>query len=235
MVFDPLAIHPLDDGLQKAADEGLTLLLGLLELRADVFVVLRFEIFQGDVLQLALQVVEAQLVSDLGVEVQALPALLAVLLAGEDVERTHHLEPVGQLDEDHARVLRVRDDQVAEVRGLILGGLDLQLRNVAEPHRDAGHGLAEAVLDVVHQLEKLFARLLLVGQAHHVVQDGRHGGVAPQTDLRDDDAGHGRSVVQQRGAVVAQPAVEFLGGVGERLFDEQLRDGGEVRPNQLSQ
>ncbi len=233
VVFDPLTVHPLEDRLQKAADEGLTLLLGLLELRADMLVVLRLEVFQGDVLQFALQVVEAQLVGDLGVEVQALPALLAVLLAGEDIERAHHLQPVGQLDQDHPRILRVGDDQVAEVRRLLLGGLDLQFRDVAEPHRDAGHGLAEAALDVVHQQQKLLARPLLVGQPDHVVQDGRDGRVAAQADFRDDDAGHGGAVIQQGGAVVAQPAVEFLGGVVERLFDEQLRDGGEVRTNQL--
>ena len=224
--------QPLLDGHQEAGDEGTPLGGRLLELGHDVVVVLRLEVFEGYVLQLALDLVETQLVGDLRIEVHRLPALLAPLLAGEHLQRAHHLEPVGQLDQDDARVLRVADDQVAEVVGLLLGRLELERRDVGHAHADARDLVAEAGADVGHQREELLRRQLLVGQAHDVVQQGGHRGVAAQPHLLDDDPRHGGRMTEQRRAVVAFEPREALPGVVERLVDELLRGLREIFAHQ---
>ena len=135
---------------------------------------------------------------DLGVEVHALPALLAPLLAREHPQVAHHFEAVGQFDEDHARVFGVAHDQVAEVVGLLLGHLELQFGDIGQPHGDAHDLLAETRADLFRQTEELLGRQLLVGQPHDIVEDGRDGGVAAQADLRDDDLRHIDGVVEHR-------------------------------------
>ena len=222
MVLESLLVEPPRDRHQEARDEGPALVGALLELRDDVLVLLRFEVLERDVLQFALDRVETQLVGDLRVEVHRLPALLAPLLVREHPERAHHLEAVGQLDEDHARVFGVADDQVAEVVGLLLGHLEPQFGDVRQPHGDAHDLLAEAFADVGRQREELLGRGVLVCDAHDVVQDRRKGGVATETHFGDHDQGDGYPVVEQRRAVVAPKAVELFGGIRQRLVDELL-------------
>ena len=88
--------------------------------------------------------------------------------------------------------------------------------------------LAEAAADVGGQGEELFGGELLVGQAHHVVQDGRQRGVAPQSDLGDDDACDACGVIQQRRSVVAHLFFKAFGGICQRLVDEPLRGLGKI-------
>ena len=204
MVFDAQLAEPLLDGHQEPRDEGPALLGALFELGDDMFVVLGFEVFQCDVLQFALEAVKAQFMSDLGVEVHRLPALLAPFFTREHFERAHHFEPVGQLDENHARVFRIGNQQVAEIVGLFLG-------------------------------EELFGGEPLVGQAHHVVQDGRDRGVAAEAHFRDHDHSHGYGMVEQRRAVIAAQARELPVGVDERLVDEGPGLLREVRAHERAE
>ena len=235
MVFDAEAVQPLFDRHEEAGDERTALFGALFELRDDVLVILRFEVFQGDVLQLALDRVEAQLVGDLGIEVHRLPALLAPLFAREHLQRAHHFEAVGQFDEDHARVFGVADDQVAEVVGLLLGHFEFELRDVGQPEGDAHDLIAEALADVGAQGEELLGRKLLVGQTHNVVQDGRHGGVAAEAHFRDHDRSHRDGVVQQGRAVVAHQPGEFPAGILQRFVNEALSLLREVRANERAE
>ena len=235
VVFHAEAVEPLGDRHEEAGDEGAALLGALLEFRDDVLVVLRFEVFEGDVLQLALDFVETQLVGDLGVEVHRLPALLAPFLVREDAERAHHLEAVGQFDEDYARVLGVADDQVAEVVGLLLRGLQLQLRDVRQPHRDAHDLFSETVPDLFGECEEFVCRALLVRQPHDVVQDGRDGGVASEAHFRNDDRRHGGGVVEHRRPVVTAHAGELPVGILQRLVHKALRRLREVRAHERAQ
>ena len=114
------ALEPLLDGHKEAGDEGLTLALGLLQAAADILIVLRLQPLQGQILQLALERIQTQLVGDGGVEIHTLPTLLAAFLGREDTQLAHNLQTVGQLDEDDTRVLRVADNHIAEVVGLLL-------------------------------------------------------------------------------------------------------------------
>ena len=232
MVLDAEAVESLLDRYDEAGDEGLALVGTLLEFVDDVFVALRFEVFEGDVLQFALDRVETQLVGDLCVEVHRLPALFAPLFAGEDPERAHHLKAVGQLDEDHAGIFGVADDQIAEVVGLLLGDLQFEFRDVGQPHGDSDDLVAESALDVAGQGEELLVGELLVCDAHHVVQDRREGRIPSEADLGDDDLGHGDAMSDEGRAVVAGQAVEFGLGILERFVDQTLGLFREVGPHQ---
>ena len=194
----------------------------------DVVEILRFEVFQGQIFQLALNGVKTQLVGNLCVEVHRLPALLAALLGREDIERTHHLEAVGQLDQDHTRILRVAYDQVAEVLGLLLGHLELEARDVGHADRDTHHLLPKAGANLLREREELLGGELLVPHAHHIVQNRGDRGVAPQTDLLDDDLRHLYGVIQHRATVITHCATELLGSVYQRLVHQRgglLREG----------
>lgn len=154
---------------------------------------------------------------------------------GKHPQVAHHFEAVGQFDEDHARVLGVADDQVAEIVGLLLGHFELQLRDVGQPEGDAHDLIAEAFADVGAQGEELLGRELFVGQPHDVVEDGRNGGVTAEADLRDHDRGHRDGVVHEGRAVVTHQSGELRVGILQRFVDEALCLLREVRAHERAE
>ena len=118
-------IESLAYRLDKTLDEVQTLLLSLAQLIGNMLMVGRLELRQREILQLALDVVESELVGNLCIEVHRLPRLLLALLLGEHRYRAHHLESVGKLNQNHTRILRVGDNHIAEVRSLIRVGVEL--------------------------------------------------------------------------------------------------------------
>ena len=84
----------------------------------------------------------------LGVEVKALPALRQALLLGEDAQRTHNLQTVGQLHEDDTWVLGVGDNHISKIRSLLLRPLEFDIRNLAQRQCDAQRLLAILVANV---------------------------------------------------------------------------------------
>lgn len=223
MVLDPEFLQPLLDRYKEPRNESPALVGALFELGDDMFVILGLQILESDVLQLALDAVQTELVGNLRIEVHGLPALLAPLLAGEDVERAHHLQTVGELDEDDTRVLGIADNQVAEIVGLFFGNLEPQGRDVGEPDGDADDLFAETGPDFVGEGEEFRSGKPLVGQPHDVVENGSDSGIAPQPDLGDDDGSDGHGVVEHRAPVVTQLTAESLGSPCQRFVDGLLR------------
>ena len=78
--------------------------------------------------------------------------LLHLLLLAEVLDRAHVVQAVGELDQDHAHVLRHRDDHLAVVLGLrLLAALELdprQLRDALDELRDLVAELGAHLLDV---------------------------------------------------------------------------------------
>ena len=78
--------------------------------------------------------------------------LLHLLLLAQVLDRAHVVEAVGELDQDHAHVLRHRDDHLAVVLGLgLLAALELdprQLRDALDELRDLVAELGADLLDV---------------------------------------------------------------------------------------
>ena len=215
------------DGDKEAGDEGLTLALGLLQAAADILIILRLEPLQSQILQLALERVEAQLMGDGGVEIHTLPALLAALLGREDTQLAHNLQTVGQLDKNHARILRVADNHIAEILGLLLRHLEFYVGNLAQAHDDTQHGRTKLLAYLARERIYLLG-VLLACYAQHIVQDSRHGRVTAQTNLACSDFGNGDVVVEHRGAVIACILAHTLGSVEQSAVNALLRFGGVV-------
>jgi hypothetical protein len=78
------------------------------------------ERLEGEVLQLPLHRVDAEPVCQRRVHLERLAGLLHLLLLAEVLDRAQVVEPVGELDQDHARVLCHRQDHLSVVLGFSL-------------------------------------------------------------------------------------------------------------------
>ena len=113
------------------------------------------------------------------------------------------LQPVGQLDHEHADVLGHGQDQLADVLRLLHGPrLEIHLADLGHAVHDVGHVRAEQILDLVHRG---------VGILHGVVQQARgHGGLV-QLHV-GQEIGHVHGMRYVRLARTAHHAVVGLGG-----------------------
>ncbi len=91
-----------------------------LELRGQLAVVLRVEVLEGEVFQLAADAAHAEAVRDGREDVEGLLRDAAALLGLEVLERAHVVQAVGELDEHDAHVVHHRQQHLADVLGLLL-------------------------------------------------------------------------------------------------------------------
>ena len=155
---------------------------------ADLGVLARVQRLEGEVLELPLHRVDAEAVRDRRVDLERLLGLLDLLLLAEVLDRAHVVEPVGELDQDDARVLRHRHDHLPVVLGLrVLAALELdpgqlgdavdELRDlVAELGADSWSGVDAGVLDDVVQERS--------GRASPRRGGARRGSSRPRTGAR---------------------------------------------------
>ena len=143
MVLVTHLVELRDNRFEESRDQLLTLLRGLLQFRQNVLIVIGFEIAERDILQLALDGIKTQLVSNLSVDIQALPTLFVMFRGGENRQRAHHFEAVGQLDQNHTRIGRIRHDQVAEIVGLLLSDFGFDVRDIRQRACDINHVIAK--------------------------------------------------------------------------------------------
>ena len=106
-----------------------------LDLRAQRFVGLRLEIAERQLLELVLHLAHPEPAGDRRVDVERLLRDLDAPLLRQVVQRPHVVQPVGQLDQDHADVVDHRQQHLAEVLRLPL--FARRKRNGA----DLGHAL----------------------------------------------------------------------------------------------
>ena len=168
-----VAAHALDDVAAVAARA-----LHRLGQRA---VAPRVQVLEGQLLQLAVDLVQAQPVRDRRIDVERLAGDALALVGRHRLHRAHVVQPVGQLDQDDAHVARHRQQHLAEGLGLaFLAGVELQLVQLGQAVHQLGGGRAEAldqlglgdalVLDrVVHQRghDGLHVELPVGAQAGH--------------------------------------------------------------------
>ena len=156
-------VEPLFDGADKTGDEPFTFRCPFGEFLDDVRILFGLEVSQGEVLHFGFDGVEPQFVGQLGVEVQGLPRFFVAFDLGEALQRPHHLQSVGHLNQDDARVGRVGYDKFSEIVGLQGRGLGVYLRDVVEPFDNgfAGCSILRSDLFEGHQAE-----------SGHVVQQG---------------------------------------------------------------
>ena len=101
--------------------------------------------------------------------------LLHLLLLAEVLDRAHVVEPVGELDQDHADVLRHRHDHLAVVLGLgLLAALERDPRQL----RDALDELRDLVAELGAELVELG-----LGVLDDVVQERRGDRLLVEVEL----------------------------------------------------
>ena len=181
----------------------------------DLGVLLRVQDREGQVLQLPLDRGHAQAVRERGEHLEGLARLLLLLLRRQEAHRAHVVQPVAELDDQHARVAGHRDDHLADGLGLRrVAQLDLvELRDPVDEVRDL---LAEVGAQLLQRV---------AGVLDGVVQQRRdqRDGVHPQLG---QDRGHGERVGDVRVARLALLALVLgVGDVVGALQQRQVRLG----------
>ncbi len=127
-------------------DEVFAVVALLGDQRLDLLVLARVQRREREVLELPLDRVDTEAVSQRGVDLERLARLLDLLLLGHRVDRAHVVQAVGELDQDDPHVGGHRDHHLAVVARLRLvarlEGDPLQLRDAVDDPRDL---LAEAL------------------------------------------------------------------------------------------
>ena len=119
------------------------------ELAGERAELLGLELLEGEVLELPLDLPDAEALGQRGVDLHRLAGDTGPLLGRQRGQRTHVVEPIGQLDEDDPDVLGHGQEHLADVLGLLLlmrQGRELgELRHPVDESRDLR---AEALLEV---------------------------------------------------------------------------------------
>ena len=143
----------------------------------------RVEDLERQVFELPLDLPDAQPLGQRGVDLRRLAGDAHLLVVRQRLDRAHVVQPIGELDEHDAQVLRHRQQHLADVLGLLLlvaAGTELgELRDPVDQLRDVG---AEALLDVGERE---------VGVLGDVVQQCRDDGRLVEAHL-GKDARHGQ-------------------------------------------
>jgi len=111
---------------------------------ADLLELARVQRLEREVLELPLQLVDAEPVRERRVDLERLLRLLHLLLLAEVLDRAHVVEAVGELDQDHPHVLGHRHDHLPVVLGLgLLAALELDPRQLGDALDQVGDLVAE--------------------------------------------------------------------------------------------
>ena len=112
-------------------------------------VLLGLEVLERQILELPPHLRHTEAVRERRVQVPRLLRDALPLVLRQRVERPHVVQPVGQLDDDDARVLGDRHQQLAVVLDLpLLGGVQRQVADLRQPVDDLRDLVAELALDV---------------------------------------------------------------------------------------
>ena len=133
---------------------------------------------EAEVFQLAIDVVEAEAVGDGRVDFQGFVRNALLLRGLHRFQRAHVVQPVGQLDQDHAHIARHGEQHLAEIFCLGMGlRLEFDLVQLG---------------NAVYQFGDLFAELradFLAGGCcvlHHVMQQRGHDGLGVKAPFGQD-------------------------------------------------
>ena len=187
--------------------------------RLDLGVLARMQDLEREILELPLDGVDPEPVGERRVDLEGLLRLLHLLLLAEVLDRAHVVEPVGELDQDHAHVLRHRDDHLPVV---------LRLRLLAALEADAGE-LGDALHEQRDVRPERSLELVEVGLGvlDHVVQQRRGDRLLVEVELRADQ-GDAERVVDERLAGAAHLAAVCPLGLVEGAADQLLVDARVV-------
>ena len=218
------------DGLELAAedapgllDERLAIGPALVDHLLDLAVAARVEGGERQVLELPLERVDPQPVRQRRVDLERLLGLLDLLRLGHVGQRAHVVQPVRELDHEHADVARHRDDQLAVVLGLVLlGAVEVDLRQLGDAVDQGRDLVAEEALDVVEAGARVLDRVVEQGGGHRRAVEAEAGADA-RAPQRVGDEGLARDAHLRAVAVLGERV-----GAPDRLPVE--RPGGARPP-----
>ena len=190
-LLDAVFRQMLGDGM---ADLMQKLIAVLVQQVTDRLIADRVQIVQAAVLQLLLDVGDAEAVGDGRIDLHRFKGLVAALLLRPGVTGAHIVQPVAKLDDHDADILTHRQQHLAQVLSLTvldIGELDLgQLGNAVNKQRDLG---AELLPDL---------RYRYGGILRHIVHQGCSNALAVHTQLHKD-LRHGKRMTDIRLAAAA--------------------------------
>ena len=182
---------------------------------------------KGQVFQLLAHVLHADAPRQRGIDVHRLLGDAAALVRLVDVAQgAHVVQPVGQLDQQHADVAGDGQHQLAEILRLLGAfGKNFQLRQLGDAVHQVGDLLAEFFLDVVIGDQRVFDR---------VVQQRGHDGGHVQLEVGED----GRHF-QRMGEIGIARGAELLAvrrhGIDIGLVEQRLVGVGVIGQHPLDQ
>ena len=179
----------------------------------DLGVALRVQHREREVFELPLHVTDAEPVRERRVDVDGLLRDALLLLLRKRRDRAHVVQPVGELDQQDADVLRHRDEHLAHRRGLLrFAGRELQAFDLGDAVDDRRDLDAEGFLDALLGELGVFDRV--------VQQRGRDGDVV-EAEIREDQRD-----AERVGDVGLTRAAHLLGMGPMRSFVGPLDEGG---------
>ncbi len=180
--------------------------------RLDGVVRLRLQLREGTVLQFRLHRIHADARGERRIDVHGFVGdAQAALRLFHEMQGAHVVQPVRQLDEQHAYVAAHRQHQLAEILRLLGAvGLQLQASQLGDAIDQAGDRIAEAQLYVGQLDRRVLDRVVQQGGA-----DAGH--IQP---VAGKDFGHGQRMGDVGVAIVTQLNAVRLGGDGQRILHQ---------------
>ena len=151
-------LHVERDGVDLPA----ILAADLVEPLGDRLVGFRLQLFEGEHLHLAHIFVETDPLRQRGIDIHRLARdALALVRILDEMQRAHIVQPVAQLDQQHADILAHGEQELAQVfrRALVLGHL-LDLGKLGHPVDQPGHVAAEIPLDILDRRQRILDRIV---------------------------------------------------------------------------
>ena len=192
--------------------------------RLDLLVLARVQRREREVLELPLELVDAEPVGERRVDLERLLRLLDLLLLAQVLDRAHVVQAVGELDQDHPHVLGHRHDHLPVVLGLgLLAALELDPRQLG----DALDELRDLVAELVAHLLDVG-----VGVLDDVVQERSGDRLLVEPELGADLGGAPRVVDE---VLARAPLLALVPGRGEveraaqKIPVDRLVVGSDVR------
>ena len=145
---DPGAAQFLGQRYPHALDGAVPLHPASFHLPCQLLVIVRLEVLEREVLELRLHACHAEAVRERRIQLAGFERDALALVGRQRIQRAHIVQPVGELDDDDARVARDRHQQFAIVLRLLLGGrAEVQRRDLGE----AVHQIGDLVSEVATQ------------------------------------------------------------------------------------
>ena len=140
----------LIDRADKLLYIGITTLFGSIQLFLDHIVSIVLQIFQGEILQLTLQLIQTQFVGKRCIEVIGLLTHLYLCLFLFGIpDLPHQVYTIGNHNEDHTHVLGKGEQQIPEILALYDRILSVQLLNAYQTMKDRAYRFSIILFDLL--------------------------------------------------------------------------------------